>query len=138
VKVWWDGAQVVAAASSPIMSPRLQPHLGGDVEMVWSSKTFSSCGDLRIIKELHRWFILLLRLRDRCGLLGPFSDFPSATNNVMLALDGAAAAARHGHGLEVEDEGHLKDFDVIFVFAEVFCTVRCFLILKSYSQKRDK
>jgi hypothetical protein len=45
VKVWWDGARVVAAASSPIKSPRLQPHLGSDVEklvgVVWSSRTSS-------------------------------------------------------------------------------------------------
>jgi hypothetical protein len=27
---------------------------------------------------------------------------------------------------EVEDEGHFKNFDVIFVFVKVFCTVRCF------------
>jgi hypothetical protein len=52
---------------------------------------------------------------DICGLLGPFGDFPSAINNVRPALEGAAAAARHRHGLEVEDEGHLKDFDVISV-----------------------
>jgi hypothetical protein len=80
---------------------------------VWFSRT-SGCGDLRIVKKLHRRFILL-RLGDRCGLLGPFDDFPSATNNVMLALEGAAAAAHRRYGLEVEDEGHLKDFDVISV-----------------------
>jgi hypothetical protein len=96
------------------------------VGVVWSSRTSFGCGDLRIAKELHRRFILLLRLRDGCGLLGPFGDFPFATNNVMPALEGAAAAARRRHGLEVEDEGHLKDFDVIFIFVEVFCTVRCF------------
>jgi hypothetical protein len=37
-----------------------------------------------------------------------------------------AAAARRRHGLEVEDEGLLKDLIVIFVFFEVLCTVRCF------------
>jgi hypothetical protein len=83
-------------------------------------RTSSGCGDLRIVKELHRRFIFLLRLRDRCGLLGPFSDFTSATNIAMPALGGAAAAAHRRHGLEVEDEGHLKDFDVIFVFVEMF------------------
>ena len=84
-------------------------------------------GDLQIIKELHRQFILLLlRLWDRCGLLHPFGDFPSATNNVRLTLGGAATAARRRHGLEVEDQGLLKDFVIIFVFLEVLCTVRCF------------
>jgi hypothetical protein len=39
------------------------------------------------------------------------------TNNIMLA--------RHRHGLEVEDEGHLKDFDVIFFFVEMFCLFCC-------------
>jgi hypothetical protein len=66
VKVWWGGAQVVAVASSQIKSPRLQPHLGGDVEklvrVVWSSWTLSGCGDLQIVNELYRRFILLIRL----------------------------------------------------------------------------
>jgi hypothetical protein len=88
---------VVVAASSPIKSLRLQHHLGGDVEklvgVVWSSRTSSGYGDLRIFKELHQRFILLLCHRDRCGLLDPFSDLPSATNNVMLAVEGAAVAA---------------------------------------------
>jgi hypothetical protein len=61
-----------------------------------------------------------------CGLLDPFDDFPSATNNVKPTQGGAAAAARRRHGLEVEDEGLLKDLVVIFVFLELFCTVRCF------------
>jgi hypothetical protein len=30
------------------------------------------------------------------------------------------------HGMEVEDEGLLKDLVVIFIFLRVFCTVRCF------------
>jgi hypothetical protein len=128
VKVWWDGAQVVAAASSLIKSPRLQPYLGGDVKklvgVVLSSRTSSGCGDLRIVKELHRRFILLLRLLDGCGLLGPFGDFLSATNNAMPALDGAVAVARRRHGLEVEDEGHLKNFDVIFLVVDTFCPIR--------------
>ena len=37
--------------------------------------------------------------------------FPSATTNVKLALGGAAVRRRHG--LEVEDEGHLKNLVVI-------------------------
>ena len=76
--------------------------------------------------ELHRQFILLLRLWDGCGFLDPFGDFPSATNNVRPVLGGAAAAGRHRPGLEVEDEGHLKDLAIVFVFVEVFCTARCF------------
>jgi hypothetical protein len=34
--------------------------------------------------------------------------------------------ARHRHGLEVKDEGHLKDIVVILFFAKVFYIVRCF------------
>ena len=120
---------MVAAASLPIKSSQLQPHLDGDVEklvgVVWSSWISSGWGDLRIFMELHRQFNLL-HLRDGCGLLDPFGDFPSATNNVRPTQGGAAAAARRRHGLEVEDEGLLKDRIVIFVFLEVFCTVRCF------------
>jgi hypothetical protein len=50
--------------------------------MAWSSRILSGCGNLRIVKELHRQFFLLLRLQDRYGLLDPFGDFPFATNNV--------------------------------------------------------
>jgi hypothetical protein len=70
--------------------------------------------------ELWQWFILL-HLQDGCGLLSSFSDFPSATNDVMPALARAAAAAHNRHGLEVEDEGHLKIVYAIFGFVEVFC-----------------
>ena len=87
---------------------------------------FFGGGGLRIVMELYRRFILLPRLWDGCGLLNPFGDFPSAINNVRPALGGAAAAARRRHGLEVEDEGHLKDLVVIFVFVEVSRTARCF------------
>jgi hypothetical protein len=59
----------------------------------------------------------------RSGLFDPFGDFPSATNNVRPTLGGAV---RRRHGLEVEDEGLLKDLIVIFVFLGVLCTVRCF------------
>jgi hypothetical protein len=121
VKVCRGDAQVVAAMPRAIRSSRLQPHLGGNIErlmgVVWSSRISSGCGDLRIVKELHRQFFLLLHLRGGCGLLDPFSDFPSATKNVRPAQGGAAAAARRRHGLEVEDEGLLKDLIVIFVFS---------------------
>jgi hypothetical protein len=131
VKICRGGAQVVVAAPRAIRSPRLQPHLSDNVErlvgVVWSSRFSSGCGDLWIVKELHRQFFLLLRLRDGCGLLDQFGDFPSAINNVRPTKGGAAAAARRRHGLEVEDEGLLKDFVVIFVFLRVLCTVRCFL-----------
>jgi hypothetical protein len=130
VKVYRGGVQMVAAASHAIRSPWLQPHLGGNIErlvgVVWSSRFSSGCGDLRIIKELHRQFFVLLCLRDGCGLLDPFGDFPSATNNVRPTRGGAAAAVHRRHGLKVEDEGLLKNFVVIFVFLGMFCTFRCF------------
>jgi hypothetical protein len=42
----------------------------------------------------------------------------------MPALDGAVAAAHRRHGLEVEDEGHLKNSDVIFLVVDTFCPIR--------------
>jgi hypothetical protein len=130
IKVCRGGAQVVVATPHAIRSPRFQPHLGGNIErlvgVVWSSRISSGCGDIRSVKELHRQFFLLLRLRDGCGLLDQFGDFPSATDNVRLTHGGAAAAVCRRHGLEVEDEGLLKDLVVIFIFLRVFCTVRCF------------
>jgi hypothetical protein len=54
------------AAPRTIRSLRLQPHLGGNIErlvgVVWFSRILSGCGDLRIVKELHRQLFLLLRL----------------------------------------------------------------------------
>jgi hypothetical protein len=106
-------------SSSLINPPRLQPHLDNNIKklvgVVWSSMTSSGCGDLLIVKKLHRWFILLLFLW-RMWPFGPFGDFPSATNNIRSALGGVAAATRRRPSLEVDDEGHLKDFDVFFVF----------------------
>jgi hypothetical protein len=133
---------MVVAALRAIRSPRLQPHLGGNIErhvgVVWSSRISSNCGYLQIVKELHRQFFLLLRLRDGCGLLDPFGDFPSATNNVRPTQEGAAAAAHRWHGLEVEDEGLLTNFVVIFVFLEVLCTVYCFYLCESPILKKSK
>jgi hypothetical protein len=104
-------------------------HLGGNVErfmgVVWSSRISSGCGDLRIVKELHRQFFLRLHLRGGCGLLDPFGDFPSATNNVRLTQGEGTAAAHRRHSLEVEDGGLLKDLVVIFIFLRVLCTVQC-------------
>jgi hypothetical protein len=84
IKVCRGGAQVVVATPRAVRSPRLQPHLGGNVErlvgVVWSSRFSSCCGDLRIVKELYRQFFLLLRLWDRCGPLDSFGDFSAATN----------------------------------------------------------
>jgi hypothetical protein len=113
-----------------IRSPGLQPHLGGNIErrvgVVSSSRISSGCGDLRIVKELHRQFFLHLHLRDGCGLLDPFGDFSSATNNIKSTQGGAAAATRRRHGLEIEDEGLLKNLIIIFVFLGLLCTVYCF------------
>ena len=88
VKVCRGGAQVVVAARA-IRFPRLQPHLGGNVErlvrVVWSSRISSSCGDLRIVKELHRQFFLLLRLWDGCGLFDrPATSRPQPTTSGRL------------------------------------------------------
>ena len=119
----------MAATLLTIISLQFQPHLGGNVEklvgVVWFSSSSSDSGGLRIVIELHRRFILLLRLRDGSGLLDPFGDFPSTSNNVRLALGGAVAAARRQHGLEVEDGGHLKEFVVIFVFCwgALYCSI---------------
>jgi hypothetical protein len=130
VKVCRDGAQVVVAAPRTIRSPRLHPHLDGNVArlmgVVWSSRILSSCRDLQIVKELHRQFFFLLCLWGGCGLLDPFGDFPSTTNNVRPTQGGEAVAACRRHGLEVKDEGLLKDLVVIFIFLEMICTVWCF------------
>jgi hypothetical protein len=47
-----------------------------------------------------------------CGLLDPFGNFPSTSNNDRSFQWGAA---RHWHGLDIQDEWHLKDFAVIFI-----------------------
>jgi hypothetical protein len=83
-------------------------------------------GIFRIVKELHRQFFLLLCLRDGCGLLDLLGDFSSLTNNIRPTQGGAAAAVRRRHGLEVEDEGILKDLVVIIIFLGVLCIVCCF------------
>jgi hypothetical protein len=44
----------------------------------------------------------------------------------MPAPGGEAATTPYRHGMEVKDEGHHKDLNVIFVFIEVFYNVRCF------------
>jgi hypothetical protein len=109
VKICRGGAQVVVTAPRAIRSLRLQPHLDGNIErlvgVVWSLRISSGCGDLWIVKELHRQFCLLLRLRGGCGLFDPFGDFPSTTNNVRLSQEGAAAAARRRHGLRLKMKG---------------------------------
>jgi hypothetical protein len=58
-------------------------------------------------------------------------------NNVMPTQGGAAAAACHEHGLEVEHEGFLKDLVVIFIFLGMLCTVCFFLMPVSYSHKKS-
>jgi hypothetical protein len=133
---------VVVAVPCAIRSPRLQSHFGCNIErlvgVVWSSRISSGCGDLRIVKELHRQFFLLLRLWDRCGLFDPFDDFPSVANNVSPTQGGAAAAAHRRHGLEVEDEGLLKDLVIIFCFSwgALYCSL--FLLMLSPIRKKNK
>jgi hypothetical protein len=130
VNVYRGGVQVMVVVPRAIRSPRLQPRLGGHIErfvgVVWSLRILCGCGDLRIVKDFHRQLFLLLCLREGCSLLNPFGDFPSATNNVRPTQGGVAATARCRHGLEIEDEGLLKDLIVIFVFLGLLCTVCCF------------
>ena len=118
VKVLWDNAQLVAARHFPIKSPWLQPHLGSDADkfvgVVWR---WRSSYRHEASSVVHPFFWL----RDGCCLFDPFGDFPSATNNVKPALGGVAAAARRRHGLEVEDEGHLK------VLVVISFLLRCFV-----------
>jgi hypothetical protein len=78
-----------------------------------------------------------LRLWDRCGLFDSFGDFPSVTNNVRPTQGGAAAAARRRQGVEVENEGLLKDLVVIFIFLRCFVLFVVFLMSESYSQKKN-
>jgi hypothetical protein len=101
--------------------------------VVWSLRILFSCGDLWIVKELHRQIFLLLRLWDGCGLFDPFGDFPSATNNVRPTQGGAAAAAHRRHGLEIEDEGLLKDLVIFLFFLKFFVLFVIFLMPESYS-----
>jgi hypothetical protein len=92
VKVCRDGAQMVMAAPHSIRSPWLQPHLSGNIErlvgVLWSSRILSGCRDLQIIKDLHRWFFLLLHLREDVVFL------TRSTNNVRPTQGEAAAATR--------------------------------------------
>jgi hypothetical protein len=52
--------------------------------------------------------------------------------------EGAAAAARRRHGLEVEDEGLLKDLIVIFSFLRVLYIVRYFFNARVLFAKKNK
>jgi hypothetical protein len=138
VKICRGGAQVVVAAPRAIRSSQLQPYLGGNVErlvgVVLSSTISSDCGNLRIVKKLRRQFFILLHLQDGCDLLNLFGDFSSATNNVRSTQRETAATARRRHGLEVEDEGLLKDLIVIFIFLICFVLFVVFILMsESYS-----
>jgi hypothetical protein len=126
VLIWCGGAQVTAAPSL-IKPSRLHPHLDNDVKkfvgVVWLSKTSygGDGGDLWIFMELYRPLFLLPRLG--CGLVDPFCDFPSVSDNIRTTQGGNAAVARHQLGLE-EDERHLKVFVVIFVFLDIsYCSM---------------
>jgi hypothetical protein len=52
----------------------------------------------------------------------------------------SGSGGRRRHGLEVEDEEHIKDLVVIFFFIEVLYTVRCFsLTSRSFlAKEKDK
>jgi hypothetical protein len=62
VKLCRGSAQVMVAAPRAIRSPRLQPHLGANIErlvgVVWSSRISSGCGDLRIVKHYKKYVSL--------------------------------------------------------------------------------
>jgi hypothetical protein len=60
-------------------------------------KGFFCLGNLWISMKLHRW-LFVLHLRDEYGLLDPFGDFSSATNNVKPTREdnGAAPSSRFG------------------------------------------
>jgi hypothetical protein len=77
--------------------------------------------------------LFLLHLQDGCGLLDPFGDFSSTTNNVRLTQGGAAVVARYRYVLDVEDEGFLKDLVVLFIFKDTLYCSLFLLMLESYS-----
>jgi hypothetical protein len=83
-------------------------------------------GDLWTSMDFHWSLFFLLHLRKGCGLFDPFDDFPSTINNIRPTQGGAVEAARRRHGLEVKNKGRLKNFTLIFLCVEVFCTVGCF------------
>jgi hypothetical protein len=61
------------------------------------------------------------------GIFGSSRSFIGSLSFFFVSRkDVALAVARRQYGVEVEDEGNLKDLDVIFVFIEAFCVVRCF------------
>jgi hypothetical protein len=66
----------------------------------------------------------------------PFGDFLSAANNVKPTQGGATVVPHYRHGLEVEDEGNLKDFFVISIFIEVLWNVIRFFIARFLFTKR--
>jgi hypothetical protein len=55
-----------------------------------------------------------------------YDRLPISDQQRQADLGGATVAARRRHGLEVENEGLLKDLVVIFIFLKMFCTIRCF------------
>jgi hypothetical protein len=68
--------------------------------------------------------------------LDPFGDFLSAANNIKPTRGGAAAVPHYRHGLEVEDEGNIKDFFVISIFIEVLWNVIRFFIVRVLFTKK--
>jgi hypothetical protein len=77
------------------------------VEVVWSSRISSGCGDLWIVKGLHRQFFLL-HLWDGCGLFDSFGDFPSATNNVQDDSGRSGSGAAVDMACMLKMKGFLK------------------------------
>jgi hypothetical protein len=125
VKVYRDDAQVVVAVPRAIRSPGFNPIS----EVCGSGVVFENFVWLWGSSDRQGGSPAVLPSSSSSGGMwsfDPFGDFPSATNNIRPTQRGAAAATHHRYGLEVEDEGLLKNLVVIFIFFGVLYIVRCF------------
>jgi hypothetical protein len=127
---WWRSGGGGDVFFSNKVSSTLSPsrRQGREVGVVWSSRTSSGCGDLfgssrSFISGSSFFFVFGADVAFRAH---------SATFRPQLTTLGQLweeQRRRHDvdiYSLGIEDEGHLKDFDVIFVFIDVFCIVCCF------------
>jgi hypothetical protein len=97
VKVCRGGAQVGSGASCNKVFPASTPSQRYHRETCGSGEVFVDfvwlwgSSDRQGVSSA---VFLLIRPRDGCGLLDPFGDFPSATNNIRPTQEGATAVAR--------------------------------------------